>query len=204
MACLALANYKHFNVSLGNILIINEDKIMHHTTNPKLPKLPRSHARGRQQGFSIIELMIVLAVAGMLIVGALVAGTTVMNGVKSNRYVNEISTIVTQARGWKGIKTDYTDITIQKLIDMGRLTTKTNADGGAYLLAAVTGANEFTLSSAGMEKKTCEDVAEQIRAQTTAAVEAVAATTGENATAAVPASGGAICADNGTLTATFK
>ena len=177
---------------------------MHHTTNPMLPKLPRSHARGRQQGFSIIELMIVLAVAGMLIVGALVAGTTVMNGVKSNRYVNEISTIVTQARGWKGIKTDYTDITIQKLIDMGRLTTKTNADGGAYLLAAVTGANEFTLSSAGMEKKTCEDVAEQIRAQTTAAVEAVAATTGENATAAVPASGGAICADNGTLTATFK
>ena len=87
---------------------------MHHTTNPMLPKLPRSQTRGRQQGFSIIELMIVLAVAGMLIVGALVAGTTVMNGVKSNRYVNEISTIVTQARGWKGIKTDYTDITMTR------------------------------------------------------------------------------------------
>ena len=194
MACLALANYKHFNVSLGNILIINEDKIMHHTTNPMLPKLPKSHARGRQQGFSIIELMIVLAVAGMLIVGALVAGTTVMNGVKSNRYVNEISTIVTQARGWKGIKTDYTDIAIQKLIDMGRLTTKTNADGGAYQLAAVN-VNEFTLTSADMEKKTCEDVAEQIRAQTTAFIDEDGDT---------PASGGAICADNGDLTATFK
>ena len=177
---------------------------MHHTTNPMLPKLPKSHARGRQQGFSIIELMIVLAVAGMLIVGALVAGTTVMNGVKSNRYVNEISTIVTQARGWKGIKTDYTGIGIDQLISMGRLTTSTNADGGDYALGEVAGENEFTLTSAKMEKKTCEDVAEQIRAQTTAAVEAVAATTGENATAAVPASGGAICADNGTLTATFK
>jgi hypothetical protein len=138
--------------------------------------------------------MIVLAVAGMLIVGALVAGTTVMNGVKSNRYVNEISTIVTQARGWKGIKTDYTDIAIQKLIDMGRLTTKTNADGGAYQLAAVN-VNEFTLTSADMEKKTCEDVAEQIRAQTTAFIDEDGDT---------PASGGAICADNGDLTATFK
>jgi hypothetical protein len=147
--------------------------------------------------------MIVLAVAGMLIVGALVAGTTVMNGVKSNRYVNEISTIVTQARGWKGIKTNYTGIGIDQLIKMGRVSTKTNADGGAYLLAAVTGVNEFTLTSAGMEEKTCEDVAEQIRAQTTAAVKAVAANAATG-TAASAASGGAICADNGTLTATFK
>jgi prepilin-type N-terminal cleavage/methylation domain-containing protein len=83
---------------------------MHHTTNPKLPKLPRSQTRGRQQGFSVIELMIVLAVAGMLIVGALVAGTTVMNGVKANRYVNEISTIATQTRAWKGVKTDYSGL----------------------------------------------------------------------------------------------
>ena len=138
---------------------------MHHTTNPMLPKLPQSHARGRQQGFSIIELMVVLAVAGMLIVGALVAGTTVMNGVKANRYVNEISTIATQTRAWKGVKTNYSDITIDKLVKMGRLPNATNAEGGAYTLKVGNPTSTFIITSDGMTNKICEDVIEQIKGQ---------------------------------------
>ena len=138
---------------------------MHHTTNPMLPKLPRSHARGRQQGFSIIELMIVLAVAGMLIVGALVAGTTVMNGVKANRYVNEISTIATQTRAWKGVKTDYTGITITALTDMGRLPNATNTEGGTYAVAVGVPSSTFIITSNGMTEEICLDVKEQIKGQ---------------------------------------
>jgi prepilin-type N-terminal cleavage/methylation domain-containing protein len=212
VACLALANYKHFNVSLGNILIINEDKIMHHTTNLMLP---RSQTRGRQQGFSIIELMIVLAVAGMLIVGALVAGTTVMNGVKANRYVNEISTIATQTRAWKGVKTDYSGLgngtstdcdsdtdtdTVEgicMLVAMGRLPNATNSEGGIYSVAAGVPPKTFIITSNGMTKEICLDVAEQIQGQT---LGTPASGTGDNT---VEATSGATC-DETELSATFK
>ena len=174
---------------------------MHHTTNPMLPKLPKSHARGRQQGFSIIELMIVLAVAGMLIVGALVAGTTVMNGVKANRYVNEISTIATQTRAWKGVKTDYTGITIKALTDMGRLPNAINTEGGAYAVAEGEGVppKTFIITSNGMTKEICLDVAEQIQGQTLG-------TPGSGTAAAgnlVKATSGATC-DETELSAIFK
>ena len=169
---------------------------MHHTTNPMLPKLPRSQTRGRQQGFSIIELMIVLAVAGMLIVGALVAGTTVMNGVKANRYVNEISTIATQTRAWKGVKTDYTGITIKALTDMGRLPNAINTEGGAYTVLPSDPPKTFIITSNGMTLKICLDVAEQIKGQTV----------GTEKTDDDEATSGATCGteEPTTLTAIFK
>ena len=166
---------------------------MHHTTNPKLP---RSQIRGRQQGFSVIELMIVLAVAGMLIVGALVAGTTVMNGVKANRYVNEISTIATQTRAWKGVKTDYTGITITALTDMGRLPNAINTEGGAYTVLPSDPPKTFIITSNGMTLKICLDVAEQIKGQTV----------GTEKTDDDEATSGATCGteEPTTLTAIFK
>jgi hypothetical protein len=109
--------------------------------------------------------MIVLAVAGMLIVGALVAGTTVMNGVKANRYVNEISTIATQTRAWKGVKTDYTGITITALTDMGRLPNATNTEGGTYAVAVGVPSSTFIITSNGMTEEICLDVKEQIKGQ---------------------------------------
>jgi prepilin-type N-terminal cleavage/methylation domain-containing protein len=179
---------------------------MHHTTNPKLPKLPRSQTRGRQQGFSVIELMIVLAVAGMLIVGALVAGTTVMNGVKANRYVNEISTIATQTRAWKGVKTDYSglgdgtttgdSVGIGMLVAMGRLPNAINTEGGAYTVLPSDPPKTFIITSNGMTLKICLDVAEQIKGQTV----------GTEKTDDDEATSGATCGteEPTTLTAIFK
>ena len=143
---------------------------MYDTTNKTLSISTTASTKGyqkrHQQGFSVIELMVVLAVAGMLIVGALIAGTTVMNGVKANRYVNEISTIATQTRAWKGVKTDYTGITITALTGMGRLPNAINTEGGAYTVLPSDSPKTFIITSTLMTKKVCKDVAEQIKGQT--------------------------------------
>ena len=141
---------------------------MHHTTNPKLP---RSQIRGRQQGFSVIELMIVLAVAGMLIVGALVAGTTVMSGVKSNRYVTKIVAIATQARGWKGIKTTYEGLSLTDLVNMGRVPDVNTPDGGEFSAAEDDDDNsQFNIAATYMPEAICLDAAAQLLPQAVSAV----------------------------------
>ena len=152
---------------------------MYDTTNKTLSISTTARTKGyqkrHQQGFSVIELMVVLAVAGMLIVGALMAGTTVMNGVKANRYVNEISTIATQSRAWKGVKTDYSGLGdgttsttegIGMLVAMGRLPNATNGEGGEYLVKVGDPTSTFVITSDGMTNKICKDVAEQIKGQT--------------------------------------
>ena len=174
---------------------------MYDTTNKTLSISTTARTKGyqkrHQQGFSVIELMVVLAVAGMLIVGALIAGTTVMNGVKANRYVNEISTIATQSRAWKGVKTDYSglgdgtttddSVGIGMLVAMGRLPNATNGEGGTYTLTVGDPTSTFIITSNGMTPKICLDVAEQIQGQTVG--------TGDTS--------GATC-DTTTLTAIFK
>jgi prepilin-type N-terminal cleavage/methylation domain-containing protein len=145
---------------------------MHYTTNPKRIM---SKKRTRQQGFSIIELTVVLAVAGMLIVGALVAANTVMSSMKANRYVSDIALMVTAARAWKGIGSSYAGLTknpagettkaIGTLIGMGRLPTDaaTNPDGGDYVLTPAIG--QFTITTSEADSKTCENVLAQIQSQ---------------------------------------
>ena len=150
---------------------------MHYTTNPKRIM---SKKRTRQQGFSIIELTVVLAVAGMLIVGALVAANTVMSSMKANRYVSDIALMVTAARAWKGIGSSYagltknpageTTVAIDVLIKMGRLPTDaaTNPDGGTYTLVGGTAVGEtgqFTITTSEADSKTCENVLAQIQTQ---------------------------------------
>ena len=144
---------------------------MHYTTNPKRIM---SKKRTRQQGFSIIELTVVLAVAGMLIVGALVAANTVMSSMKANRYVSDIALMVTAARAWKGIGSSYaglikkgteTAVAIDALIGMGRLPegAAKNPDGGDYVLTPGTG--QFTITTSEADSKTCENVLAQIQTQ---------------------------------------
>ena len=141
---------------------------MHYTTNPKRIM---SKKRTRQQGFSIIELTVVLAVAGMLIVGALVAANTVMSSMKANRYVSDIALMVTAARAWKGIGSSYKDLTVGDLVAMGRLPTDaaTNPDGGTYTLAGGDGTavavSQFTITTSEADSKTCENVLAQIQTQ---------------------------------------
>jgi prepilin-type N-terminal cleavage/methylation domain-containing protein len=140
---------------------------MHYTTNPKRIM---SKKRTRQQGFSIIELTVVLAVAGMLIVGALVAANTVMSSMKANRYVSDIALMVTAARAWKGIGSSYKDLTVGDLVAMGRLPTDaaTNPDGGTYTLVGGTAVGEtgqFTITTSEADSKTCENVLAQIQTQ---------------------------------------
>ena len=141
---------------------------MHYTTNPKRIM---SKKRTRQQGFSIIELTVVLAVAGMLIVGALVAANTVMSSMKANRYVSDIALMVTAARAWKGISSSYAGLTgVGTLVDMGRLPADaaTNPDGGTYTLVGGTADGEtgqFTITTSEADSKTCENVLAQIQTQ---------------------------------------
>ena len=182
---------------------------MYDTTNKTLSISTTARTKGyqkrHQQGFSVIELMVVLAVAGMLIVGALIAGTTVMNGVKANRYVNEISTIATQSRAWKGVKTDYSGLGdgttsttegIGMLVAMGRLPNAINTEGGAYTVLPSDPPKKFIITSNGMTLKICLDVAEQIKGQTV----------GTEKTDDDEATSGATCGteEPTTLTAIFK
>ena len=144
---------------------------MYHPTNKKRVV---SKKKAHQQGFSIIELTVVLAVAGMLIVGALVAGNTVMSNMKSNRYVQDISLIVTAARAWKGMGTSYTNLDVEELTGMERLPTtwgngeNQNPDGGNYVLTPGTGddAGQFTIDTTDTDKTTCLNVVAQIQSQT--------------------------------------
>jgi prepilin-type N-terminal cleavage/methylation domain-containing protein len=147
---------------------------MLYTTNPKRIM---SKKRTRQQGFSIIELTVVLAVAGMLIVGALVAANTVMSSMKANRYVSDIALIVTAARAWKGIGSSYEGLktedkettegigAIGALIGMGRLPegAAKNPDGGAPGTEAEVG--QFTITTTGADQPTCLNVLAQIQSQ---------------------------------------
>jgi prepilin-type N-terminal cleavage/methylation domain-containing protein len=143
---------------------------MYHPTNKKRVM---SKKKAHQQGFSIIELTVVLAVAGMLIVGALVAGNTVMSNMKSNRYVQDISLIVTAARAWKGIGTSYTDLSVAELTGMERLPTtwgdgvNQNPDGGNYVLTpgTETAVGQFTIATTGADQPTCLNVLAQIQSQ---------------------------------------
>jgi prepilin-type N-terminal cleavage/methylation domain-containing protein len=143
---------------------------MYHPTNKKRVV---SKKKAHQQGFSIIELTVVLAVAGMLIVGALVAGNTVMSNMKSNRYVQDISLIVTAARAWKGMGTSYTNLSVAELTGMERLPTawgngeNQNPDGGNYVLTPGTEAEvgQFTITTTGADQPTCLNVLAQIQSQ---------------------------------------
>ena len=141
---------------------------MHYTTNPKRIM---SKKRTRQQGFSIIELTVVLAVAGMLIVGALVAANTVMSSMKANRYVSDIALMVTAARAWKGISSSYAGLTgVGTLVDMGRLPADaaTNPDGGTYTLVGGTADGEtgqFTIATTLTSQATCLNVNKQLEDQ---------------------------------------
>ena len=151
---------------------------MLYTTNPKRIM---SKKRTRQQGFSIIELTVVLAVAGMLIVGALVAANTVMSSMKANRYVSDIALIVTAARAWKGISSSYEGLTIVKLVGMGRLPADaaTNPDGGTYTLVGGTGeeaggaTGQFTITTTLTSTATCNNVNKQLEDQAESVVDCV-------------------------------
>lgn len=147
--------------------------MMYHTANKIM--LSRTK-KGQQKGFSIIELTVVLAVAGMLIVGALVAGNTVMSNMKSNRYVSDISLIVTAARAWKGMGVSYETLTLGILSDMKRVPdawgsgTNANPDGGSYSITpgTATEVGQFTIGTTAMEQSTCLNVKAQISSQTAA------------------------------------
>jgi prepilin-type N-terminal cleavage/methylation domain-containing protein len=161
---------------------------MLYTTNPKRIM---SKKRTRQQGFSIIELTVVLAVAGMLIVGALVAANTVMSSMKANRYVSDIALIVTAARAWKGIGSSYEGLktedkettegigAIGALIGMGRLPegAAKNPDGGDYVLTPEIG--QIIITTTEADSKTCLNVLAQIQTQS----EGTATCTGGNLSA---------------------
>jgi prepilin-type N-terminal cleavage/methylation domain-containing protein len=147
---------------------------MHYTTNPKRIM---SKKRTRQQGFSIIELTVVLAVAGMLIVGALVAANTVMSSMKANRYVSDIALMVTAARAWKGIGSSYEHLAVGDLVAMGRLPTDaaTNPDGGTYVLTPGTEATagQFTITTTLTSTATCNNVNKQLEDQAESVVDCV-------------------------------
>ena len=151
---------------------------MYHPTNKKRVM---SKKKAHQQGFSIIELTVVLAVAGMLIVGALVAGNTVMSNMKSNRYVQDISLIVTAARAWKGMGTSYTDLSVAELTGMERLPTawgtgeNQNPDGGNYVLTPGTEATagQFTITTTLTSTATCNNVNKQLEDQAESVVDCV-------------------------------
>ena len=147
---------------------------MLYTTNPKRIM---SKKRTHQQGFSIIELTVVLAVAGMLIVGALVAANTVMSSMKANRYVSDIALIVTAARAWKGISSSYEGLTIVKLVGMGRLPADaaTNPDGGNYVLTPGTEpeVGQFEITTTLTSTATCNNVNKQLEDQAESVVACV-------------------------------
>ncbi len=144
-------------------------------------KQPNTHTRlqtrrgslQRQQGFSLIEMSVVILVIAGLIAGVLWASKGVSDSSKVNRFTTEISTIAIQTRTWRGIDPRYTGVNFTALTTMGLLQatwgagTGVNPAGGNYTVAAnATDSTRFDLVATGMDQSMCLLIEKQIEGAT--------------------------------------
>lgn len=79
----------------------------------------RNKDRKKVLGIGLLELMLSLSIIAILLVMATRYYLVTSYSNKLNRLTEEISQIQGAVYTWKGTKSDYTDLTAGKLIDMG-------------------------------------------------------------------------------------
>lgn len=123
-------------------------------------------------GFTLVELLIVIGVIAVLAAAIFANQLRATNASTTNRFVNDINLIVTQARVWKGVKTSYTGISLTVLTSMDLLDntwgsgTGVNPAGGNYTVAVGSPSTRLTLTATGMDQTMCLNVENQIEAGT--------------------------------------
>jgi prepilin-type N-terminal cleavage/methylation domain-containing protein len=126
-----------------------------------------------QKGFSLIEIMAVLAIAALLVIGVLWSKRIVDDSLNSNQFTADIATLTTQARAWRGLDPTYTGISVTALTGMGLLPSSwgagagVNPAGGNYTLAVnSTDATRVNLIATGMSTEGCLNVEKKIEGTT--------------------------------------
>ena len=132
-----------------------------------------SQGQTSQKGFSLIEIMAVLAIAAFLVLGVMWSKRIVDDSLNNNQFTSDIATLVTQARSWRGLDPTYTGISVTALTGMGLLPTSwgagsgVNPAGGNYTLAAnATNATRVDLTATGMSQEACLNVEKKIEGTT--------------------------------------
>jgi len=132
-----------------------------------------TQSKQSQKGFSLVEIMAVLAIGAFIVVGALWTRTIAMDSLNSGQFTSDISTLSTQARAWRGIKPTYTGVSVSTLTGMSLLPSSwgagsgINPAGGNYTLAAnATDSTRVDLTATGMSQAFCLNVENQIEGTT--------------------------------------
>ena len=119
----------------------------------------------RQKGFTIIELMIVVAALGVLAALVLPGMGRTNKATLTKRINDEVALIGAQAAGWRGADVRYTGVSIQTLVDQGLLNadwgdgTGANPAGGDYTVAVnSTDAALVDVGATGLPDDVCEAI----------------------------------------------
>jgi prepilin-type N-terminal cleavage/methylation domain-containing protein len=165
---LRLVNCKQLNDLKTNI-----NHIYNRGFNMRLIETMAPQGPQPQKGFSLIEIMAVLAIAALLVIGVLWSKQIVDDSLNSNQFTADIATLATQARAYRGLAPTYTGISVTALTGMGLLPTSwgagsgVNPAGGDYTLAVNTSdSTRVDLTATGMSQVACLNVEKKIEGST--------------------------------------
>ena len=110
----------------------------------------------QESGRSMIEMLGVLAIMGVITVGAIGMISTAMRTQKRNAVNDEVIQMVTQVRALLGEFDDYSHIDNSTIFGVIGMTNK-NPYGGTYALAVdPANSRQFVVSIDGLSKSDCE------------------------------------------------
>lgn len=149
---------------------------------------------GKQRGFTLIEVLIVAAILIIFAGVALTKGGRASTSTQVQRLTDEITLIATQARAWKGVRANYSGISMTSLTQQGLLDngwgdgSSVNPVGGNYTITS-SGTANFVITATELGDELCTATRHQL----------LPSTVGGNSTG-----GGTATCSGGNLSATFR
>lgn len=109
----------------------------------------------KQQGFTLIEIVIAIAVAAILLGGFIAYGSSTKDSARATKTVDVIRQISTAATTWGQSKSSYGSVSLSALQTGGYLATNVSANpyGGAFTVSG--SGTTVTITSAGMTTNGC-------------------------------------------------
>ncbi len=127
----------------------------------------------KSKGIALLDVLVGIGILAVLTAVVLSRGERADGAQVNQRLVDEVSMIVTQARVWKGARTNYANLDLEELTDSELLDaqwgdgTGANPAGGDYTIAPNAVSNtRMDVTATDLTQPTCLAVANQLNPST--------------------------------------